>query len=59
SAARQTITEPRPHCHRERSVAIYVPTLRFSVIASVAWRSNILQAHEFYETLGLLVKKSD
>ena len=23
-----------------------------------AWRSNILQAHEFYETLGLLVKKS-
>ena len=39
SAARQTITEPRPHCHRERSVAIYVPTLRFSVIASEAWQS--------------------
>ena len=28
------------------------------VIASKAWRSNILQAHDFYETLGLLVKKS-
>ena len=39
SAARQTITEPRPHCHRERSAAIYLPTLRFSVISSAVWRS--------------------
>jgi len=39
------------------SSLLTVTQSNMNVIASVAWQSNILQAHEFYETLGLLVKK--
>ena len=41
----QKITDPALLRHRERSVAIHLPTLRSSVIASEAWRS-VAQTHD-------------